>query len=88
MTVLTILPKGLVTQFLPAATGVGGLLTAQDPFGGGEEAEDYRGLFVGEARLYDEAAELDFAPGIEPAIGISDAPHPNQVPPHQPSRPA
>jgi hypothetical protein len=77
MTSLTILPEGLVPEFLPAAAGVGGMLTAQDPFGGGEQAEDYRGLFVAQAGLDDEATELDLVPGIEPAIGISDAPHPN-----------
>lgn len=53
------------------------MLTAKDPFGGGEQAEDYGGLFVGQAGLDDETAELDFMPGIEPAFGISDAPHPN-----------
>ena len=31
----------------------------------------------------DEATELDFVPGIEPAFGVSDAPHPNLIPPYQ-----
>ena len=80
---LTILPEGLVAEFLPAAAGVGGIRTAQHPFGSGEQAEDYGSLFVAQAGLDDKTAELDLMPGVEPAIGISDAPHPNQVPPHQ-----
>ena len=38
-------------------------------------------LFVFEAGLDDEAAELDLAPGIAPAFGVSDAAHPQQVAP-------
>ena len=49
---------------------------------------NHRGLFAGEAGLDDEAAELDFMPGIEPALGVSDAPHPNLIAPYQRSRAA
>jgi hypothetical protein len=40
------------------------LLHAQDPFGGGDNAEQNGGLFAGKPGLDDEAAELDFMPGI------------------------
>src|SRR5271163_2081625 len=55
---LTVLPEGLVAEFLPTAAGVGGIRTAQHPFGGSEQAEDHGSLFVAEAGLDDEAAEL------------------------------
>src|SRR5216683_579328 len=64
------------------------MLAAQDPFGCGEKAEDYCGLFVGEAGLDNEAAELNFVPGIEPAIAVSDVTHLDLVPPHQRPRAA
>src|SRR5216684_8270632 len=80
---LIALTEGLITELLPAAAGIGGVLAAQDSFCGGEKAEDYCGLLIGEAGLDDEAAELDFVPGIEPAIAVSDATHPNLIPPHQ-----
>ena len=38
------------------AAGVGGMLTAQDPFGGFEQ--NYRGIFVAQPGLDDAAAEL------------------------------
>ncbi len=85
---LTTLAKGLIAEVFPAAAGVGGMRAAEHPFGRGEQAEDYGGLFIGQASLDDEAAELDLMPGIGPAIGISDAPHPNQVPPHHRARAA
>src|SRR5216684_6711757 len=80
---LIALTEGLITELLPAATGIGGMLAAEHPFGGGEKAEDYCRLLIGEAGLDDEAAELDFVPGIEPAIAVSDATHPNLIPPRQ-----
>jgi hypothetical protein len=64
------------------------MLAAQDPFGCGENTENDGGRFAGEAGLDDETAELDFVPGIEPAFGISDAPHPNLIAPYQRSRSA
>ena len=59
------------------------MLAAQDPFGGGENAEQNGRLLAVETGLDDETAELDFMPGIEPAPGVSDAPHANLIPPYQ-----
>ena len=54
---LTILPEGQVAEFLPAAAGVGGVRTAQHPFGSGEQTEEYGSLFVAQAGLDDETAK-------------------------------
>jgi len=57
--------------------------TFQYPFGGSEQAEDNGGFFFGKAGLDDQAAELDFAPGIAAALGVSYALHPSLMAPDQ-----
>jgi hypothetical protein len=71
--------EGLIADFLPAAARLGGILATQHPFGGGQETEDDGGLFIGETGLNDKSAELNFAPGIEPAIGINYPLHLNSI---------
>ena len=57
------------------------MLAREYAFGGGEQAEDDGGFFIGEAGLDDEATELDFAPGSAAALGVSGALHLHQVAP-------
>jgi len=71
--------EGLIADFLPTPAGVGCILAIEDTFGGGQETENYGGLFVGEAGFDDKAAELNFAPGIEPAVGINYPLHLNSI---------
>ncbi len=59
------------------------MVAAEHPFGGGEQAENHGGLFSIQARFDDEAAELDLAPGVAPAFGVSDALHSTLIAPDQ-----
>ena len=53
------------------------MLAREYALGGGEQAEDDSGFLIGEPGLNDEAAELDFAPGVAAAVGVSGALHLN-----------
>jgi hypothetical protein len=72
--------EGLIADFLPTPAGLGCTLAVEHPFGSGEQAENYRVLFIGETGFDDKSTELDLAPGIEPAIGINDSLHPSSIP--------
>jgi hypothetical protein len=72
--------EGLIADFFPAAARLGGILAAQYPFGGGQETEDDSRFLISETGFDDKSAELNFAPGIEPAIGINYPLHPNSIP--------
>jgi len=72
--------EGFVSDFFPAAAGFTCVLANQHLFGGGQETKDNGWLFIAEAGLDDEAAELDFAPGIKPAFGVNYPLHLSSVP--------
>ena len=74
---LITLAKGLIAEVFPALAGLGGMGAPEDALGRFEQAEDDGGFFIGQAGLDNEAAELDFAPSIAAAFGVSYAAHPN-----------
>jgi hypothetical protein len=74
---LITLAKGLSTEVFPTLAGLGGMRAAEHALGRFEQAEDDGGFFLGQAGLDDEAAELDFAPSIAAAFGVSYAAHPD-----------
>jgi hypothetical protein len=76
---LLILIEGLIADFLPTPTRLGCILAAQHPLGGGQQAKNYRVLFIGEPGFDDKAAELDLAAGIKPSVGINYPLHLNSI---------
>jgi hypothetical protein len=70
-----------IANFLPSSARLGGILATQYTSGGGQQTKNHSGLFVCEAGFDNESTELDLAPGIEPAIGVSYPLHLTSVPP-------
>ena len=63
--------KGLVADFLPSSPHMLSGIAGKGSLCGGQETKDDDRLFVGKSGFDDKSAELDFAPGIRPAVEIT-----------------